>query len=193
MQPIKPRSIRASHAVAWLTTLLLLCAPGFVTRFVLHGQTAQGSPAATAEKLPLPPPEQPIPFDHKLHVGLGAQCLDCHKIQPDGFAAGYPAAAVCMACHAAIKADSAPIQKLAAAEKSQQPIEWARVYRVPDFVWFSHQTHVVDAKVACDTCHGPVAERQVIFKEKPTSMVSCMDCHARHKAPNDCDLCHNPA
>jgi hypothetical protein len=22
-------------------------------------------------------------------------------------------------------------------------------------------------------------------------MRACMDCHAEHKAPNDCDLCHN--
>jgi hypothetical protein len=98
-----------------------------------------------------------------------------------------------MACHAAIKADSPHIQKLAEAEKSQKPVEWVKVYKVPDYVWFSHQTHVTDAKVSCDTCHGPVAERQAIFKEKPTSMVSCMDCHAQHEAPNDCDLCHNPA
>jgi hypothetical protein len=98
-----------------------------------------------------------------------------------------------MACHAAIKADSPAIQKLAESEKSQKPVEWVKVYKVPDYVWFSHQTHAVDAKVACDECHGPVAEREVIFKEKPTSMVSCMECHAKHEAPNDCDLCHNPA
>jgi hypothetical protein len=164
-----------------------------LTQFAAHGQAPQASPSAVVEKLPLPPPQQPVPFDHKLHVGLGAQCLDCHPIKAPGFAAGYPQAAKCMACHAAVKTDSPHIQKLAEAEKSQQPIEWVKVYRVPDYVWFSHQTHASDAKIACETCHGPVAERQVLFKEKPTSMVSCMDCHAQHEAPNDCDLCHNPA
>jgi hypothetical protein len=176
-----------------ILTLALICALSFVARFALHAQAPQGSPAGINEKLPLPPPEQPVPFDHKLHVGLGTKCLDCHTIQSPGFAAGYPPAATCMACHAAIKADSPHIQKLAEAEKSQKPVEWVKVYKVPDYVWFSHQTHVTDAKVSCDTCHGPVAERQAIFKEKPTSMVSCMDCHAQHEAPNDCDLCHNPA
>lgn len=160
--------------------------------FGLSGQTPQGSPAAAAEKLPLPPPEQPIPFNHKLHVGLGAQCRDCHAIKKPGFLAGYPAAATCMACHAAVKTDSPEIQKLAEAEKAQKPIEWVKVYKVPDFVWFSHQTHAVDAAVACETCHGPIAQREAVFKEKPTSMVACMDCHAQHSAPNDCDLCHNP-
>lgn len=161
-------------------------------RYAVSGQTPQGSPAAAAEKLPLPPPEQPIAFSHKLHVGLGAQCRDCHAIKEPGFLAGYPPAATCMACHAAVKADSPEIQKLAEAEKSEKPIEWEKVYRVPDFVWFSHQTHAVDAKVNCETCHGPIAEREAVFKEKPTNMSSCMDCHAQHDAPNDCDLCHNP-
>lgn len=159
----------------------------------LAGAAAQSTLPSHTEKLPLPPPEQPIPFSHKLHVGLGAKCLDCHTIKGTGFAAGYPPSATCMACHAAIKAESPAIQKLAESEKSQRPIEWVKVYKVPDYVWFSHRTHAVDAKVSCETCHGPVAEREAIFKEKPTSMVSCMDCHAQHEAPNDCDLCHNPA
>lgn len=158
----------------------------------VSGQTPQGSPAAVVEKLPLPPPEQPIPFDHKLHVGLGTKCRDCHQIKEPGFLAGYPVAATCMACHTAVKPDSPHIQKLAEAEKANTPVEWVKVYKVPDYVWFSHQSHAVEAEVACETCHGPVGERQMVFKEKPTSMVSCMDCHAQHGAPNDCDLCHNP-
>jgi hypothetical protein len=164
-----------------------------VACLAVSGQTPQASSTAVAEELPLPPPEQPIPFDHKLHVALGTKCLDCHQVKNPGFLAGYPAAATCMACHAAVKTDSPHIQKLAEAEKTNTPIEWVKVYKVPDYVWFSHQSHAVDAKVACETCHGPVAEREKIFKEKPTSMVSCMDCHAQHEAPNDCDLCHNPA
>jgi hypothetical protein len=184
MQRIKPQRILA---------LTFICALALVARFALHAQAPQGSPTGVNEKLPLPPPEQPVPFDHKMHVGLGTKCLDCHTIKSPGFAAGYPQAATCMACHAAIKADSPHIQKLAEAEKSKRPIEWVKVYKVPDYVWFSHQSHAVDAKVACETCHGPVAAREKIFKEKPTSMVSCMDCHAQHEAPNDCDLCHNPA
>jgi hypothetical protein len=182
MHAAKPQTVLALVAIFALT---------FAGRFGLSGQTPLGSPAAV-EKLPLPPPEQPVPFSHKLHVGLGAKCLDCHTIKEPGFTAGYPPAATCMACHAAIKADSHPIQKLAEAEKSQTPVEWVKVYNVPDYVWFAHQTHVAAAKVACETCHGPVAEREVIFKEKPTSMFSCMDCHAQHGAPIDCDLCHNP-
>jgi hypothetical protein len=65
-----------------------------------------------------------------------------------------------------------------------------RIYQVPDMVWFSHAAHVKDAKIECTTCHGEVAKRDVLFKEKSTSMNTCMDCHARYKAPNGCDFCH---
>ncbi len=65
-----------------------------------------------------------------------------------------------MACHVAVKTDSPHIQQLAQFSAAGKPIPWNRIYRVPDFVWFSHASHVDDAAVACETCHGPVAERE---------------------------------
>jgi len=156
----------------------------------LHAQRA--GYASPDEKLPLPPPEQPIPYSHKTHLTLGLKCLDCHAIKEPGFAAGYPAEEKCMACHAAVKTDSPHIQKLAAFAKEGKSVPWEKIYRVPDYVWFAHASHHTDAGISCETCHGPVAERQVMFKEKPTSMTSCMSCHAQHGAPNDCDFCHDP-
>jgi hypothetical protein len=154
-----------------------------------HSQPA--SPPALAPAQPVPV-EQPLPYSHKTHVALGLQCRDCHVIADPGFLAGYPAEGTCMACHSAIKADSPHIQELARFSAEGNPIPWKRVYRVPDFVWFSHASHAVDASVECETCHGPVAEREVLYQEKPTTMAACMDCHARNNAPNDCDLCHDP-
>lgn len=139
-----------------------------------------------------PPVEQPLPYSHKTHVGLGLQCRGCHEIADPGFAAGYPPEATCMACHTSVMAESPHIQQLAKHSADGEPVPWNRVYRVPDFVWFSHAAHVEDAAVACETCHGPVAERDALFQEKPTTMAACMDCHARTNAPNDCDLCHDP-
>lgn len=138
------------------------------------------------------PVEQPLPYSHKTHVALGIQCRDCHAIADPGFAAGYPAEATCMACHASIKSDSPHIQLLAKLNSEGAAVPWKRIYRVPDFVWFSHASHVEDAGVECETCHGPVAQREVLFQEKPTTMAACMECHARNNAPNDCDLCHDP-
>jgi hypothetical protein len=149
-------------------------------------------PKPKDEKFPQPASApQPIPFDHKQHVSLGMECADCHPIKGEGFAAGYPAAAKCMACHAAIKAESPHIAKLAEFEKSGEEIPWVKVYRVPDYVWFSHRYHK-EAELACSDCHGAVAESEVVMKEKSTSMAACMACHDKHKAPNACNFCHDP-
>ena len=164
---------------------------GFLLLFCsLPSLEAQGTPSNSAETLE-PPPAQPIPFSHKVHLGLGLNCLSCHPIAAPGFEAGLPPEDQCMLCHASVKKESPAIQKLAAHEASGKPLKWARIYTIPKFVWFSHQSHYQDAGLACEQCHGPVSERDQIVKEKPTSMEFCMDCHAQRAAPNGCDFCHN--
>jgi hypothetical protein len=137
------------------------------------------------------PPPQPIPFSHKTHAAAGLTCQGCHTIAPPGDLAGYPAAAFCMGCHATLKKDSPAIQALAAFAKDRTPIPWIRVYRVPDFVYFSHEVHHKQAGVECAACHGPVAEREVVVREKSTAMADCMKCHDQRRAANGCDVCHD--
>ncbi|MBK9171192.1 MAG: cytochrome c3 family protein [Bryobacterales bacterium] len=137
------------------------------------------------------PVEQPIPFSHKTHMGVGLKCLDCHAIKAPGDFAGFPAETRCMACHAAVKKDSPHIRKVAEARKSGTAIAWKRVYEVKEFVYFSHEVHHRKAGVDCGVCHGKVAERDVLFQEKPLDMYSCMKCHEQYKASNDCQLCHD--
>ena len=50
--------------------------------------------------------------------------------------------------------------------------------------------HVQKGKIGCEDCHGPVAEREVLSKEKPASMPFCMDCHKQKGAPVNCHTCH---
>ncbi|MBM3740139.1 MAG: cytochrome c3 family protein [Acidobacteria bacterium] len=148
-------------------------------------------PPPVEEKLPGTPPEQPLAFSHKTHVTAAKlKCQDCHTMSGEGFQAGIPKESFCMGCHVAIKKESPQIQKLASFAKEKKAVPWARIYRVPDIIWFSHSVHAKDKGFACDTCHGPVGERDVLFKEKPTNMTSCMACHAAHKASNGCDFCH---
>jgi hypothetical protein len=142
------------------------------------------------EVIPGPPVKQPIAYSHKTHVALGLTCTGCHTIAGEGFAAGFPPERFCMGCHASIKKESAEIQRLAEFAEAKKPVPWARVYQVPDFVWFSHATHAKDKKVDCTVCHGDVASRDVLFQEKSTLMNACMECHAAYKAPNGCDYCH---
>jgi hypothetical protein len=136
-------------------------------------------------------PQQPIPFSHKTHAATGADCVDCHAIRKPGFAAGFRAEATCMGCHSTVKTDSPAIQKLSEFYKTKKPVPWVTIYQVPDFVWFSHESHYRRAHLKCENCHGPVSDREVVVKEKPTSMNSCIACHEQNKAPTDCGFCHD--
>ena len=158
---------------------------------VAAAQVATTPPNPDAEFKPGPPVEQPLPFSHKAHVALGVRCRDCHAIKAPGDFAGLPSVEKCMACHQAIKTESEHIQELADfAAKGLEP-PWKRVYQVEEIVYFSHQIHHVEAGVDCAECHGPVAEREVLFQERSVRMYDCMGCHEKYDAPNDCELCHD--
>lgn len=167
----------------WLSILLLCMAAAW-------GQVSR-TPPKEVPFTPGPPVEQPVPFSHKTHMANGLKCLECHAIEEPGDYAGFPAESKCMACHIAIKKDSPHIARIAAAKQSGTPIEWKRVYKLKEFVYFSHEMHHRKAGVACDTCHGAVAERDVLSQEKSVSMYACMRCHEQKKARNDCATCHD--
>jgi Cytochrome c7 and related cytochrome c/Class III cytochrome C family len=135
------------------------------------------------------PPAQPIPFSHKTHVALPLKCSDCHAMPDPGEVIALPAASKCMACHRTIKPDSPAIKELRAYAGQNRPIPWARVYEIPSWVYFSHKTHL-DSGAKCESCHGPVAERDRLWRESDLSMRACMDCHRTHKATLDCGGCH---
>lgn len=59
-----------------------------------------------------------------------------------------------------------------------RPIEWTRVYALPDFVYFDHRPHV-NAGVACQTCHGPVETMERVRQIGDLSMGWCVNCHRK--------------
>jgi len=133
--------------------------------------------------------QQPIPYSHKTHLALGLQCDSCHKNADPGEYMGFPPESFCMGCHQAIKADSPHIEKLAAAARDNKPMPWVRIYQLAPRIYFSHRVHTA-AGTRCETCHGPVRERDVMTREVPHTMKACMACHAATKARNDCAACH---
>jgi hypothetical protein len=141
------------------------------------------------ESLPVTVGAQPVAFNHRLHAGLGARCVDCHASAAQGARASIPDAPQCMSCHRAVKGESAALAALRRFAEERKPIPWVRVYQVPDFVFFGHDKHV-KAGVSCTDCHGPVAEREVLSREVSTSMDACMSCHVRRGASTDCSRCH---
>jgi predicted CXXCH cytochrome family protein len=139
---------------------------------------------------PPPAPLEPVAFSHRRHVSAGMQCGNCHSPSDNGKHVQIPNVTLCMGCHQAVKTDSPEIQKLSQLQKEGRDISWAPVYQLPSFVFFAHQKHAA-AKVGCEVCHGPVAQRDVLQQEKEISMVGCFNCHKLRKAPTACGTCHN--
>lgn len=138
-------------------------------------------------------PKQPIDYSHRLHAGeLQIECKFCHTYARRSRSAGIPAVSQCMACHQVIGRGKADIEYLAKKYDSQKPIEWVKVHDLPDFVYFSHKRHVA-AGFDCQTCHGPVEEMEVLYREAPLTMGWCVDCHRENLdkgASVDCLACH---
>lgn len=83
----------------------------------------------------------------------------------------------------------------------QKPIEWVRIHNMPDFVYFSHQQHVVagenailkaikektipnakelnlpDDSQVCFACHGDVSKMDEVKMANDFTMGWCIECH----------------
>ena len=140
--------------------------------------------------VPLPAPQQPLPYSHKAHLALGLQCTECHTNPDHGRLMTFPDTATCMKCHASFGKNRPSIQKLIAYDKSKTTIPWVRIYTVLPGVKWSHRTHL-DAGMKCEMCHGNVSQMQVMTNVKSVNtMVGCLDCHTLHNAPTTCTTCH---
>jgi predicted CXXCH cytochrome family protein len=147
--------------------------------------TAQGPGAYR----PPPPPDQPIPFSHKQHATVVPTCTDCHKAATSDVRAGIPRAAQCVMCH---KQPTTPALKALTDYAAAGEVPWRRVIRVPDYVIFSHKTHMAIRDTTCEDCHGKVQEMMATQKVLDMSMAACIECHKQRNAPDRCDACHEP-
>jgi hypothetical protein len=132
--------------------------------------------------------EQPVPFSHDHHVGeVGIDCRYCHSsVETSGFA-GMPATATCMGCHSVLFADAPILEPVRASLRDDKPIEWTRVYDLPDFVYFNHSIHVAKG-IGCTSCHGEIARMPLTVKASSLKMEWCLSCHrdpARHVRPRE--------
>jgi cytochrome c2 len=145
-------------------------------------------------------PVQPIHYSHRIHAGENQiDCKYCHSSARVSKHSGIPSLNVCMNCHKNISevAESTgndeyskefydnEIQKLYKAvgwdgkkyTGETEPVKWVRIHNLPDFAYFNHSQHVTVAGVACQKCHGPVEEMEILEQHAPLTMGWCINCH----------------
>jgi hypothetical protein len=133
---------------------------------------------------------QPIAFSHERHAGqLQISCLYCHRHAEVSQAAGIPSMQLCMSCHGAMPNNGPESRKLLAYWNEQRPVEWVRLQRLPDFVYFTHEMHL-DAGLRCADCHGVVDAMAHTPRATTYEMGWCLTCHQQRAASEDCWTCH---
>ncbi|HEY1795668.1 MAG TPA: cytochrome c3 family protein [Stellaceae bacterium] len=163
-----------------VSKLVLLALGGSLVVLLLVGWIGPSTEWASRVGYPV---EQPVPFSHKHHVGgLGLDCRFCHTTVETSATAGMPPTHTCMTCHSQLWTNAqmlAPVRQSLADDK---PIQWTRVNRLPDYVYFNHSIHVAKG-IGCETCHGNVAQMPLMEKAHTLRMGWCVDCH-RDPRPN---------
>jgi hypothetical protein len=84
--------------------------------------------------------------------------------------------------------DKPSLEPVRQSASTGEPLRWVRVHKVPEFAYFTHAPHVA-AGVGCSSCHGDVAQMDVVQQVEPLSMAWCLDCHrdpaAHLRAPEE--------
>jgi len=135
------------------------------------------------------PLDQPIRFSHRFHTELGLECTACHVLAEAEERASLPEISICMNCHSSLAKESAELDKLLKFSDSKEPIPWVPVYRLPFYVFFNHSIHT-KADQSCQSCHGPVHDREGLWAEGDISMSGCIACHQKKNAALECNICH---
>lgn len=127
-------------------------------------------------------PEQPVPYSHKLHAGtMGLDCTYCHYTVTKAAFSAIPPTEVCMNCHKQVKLKSERLEPVRQSYETGKPVEWLKIHKLPDYVYFNHQAHVT-AGVSCVSCHGRVDQMVEVRQVEPLNMGWCVSCH-RDPAP----------
>lgn len=179
MAQIFHRSFNVISKVSILGAVFILALLGYI------GDTLSRSPYATNANIAV---EQPVPFSHKHHVGdLKIDCRYCHTSVEDSSFAGIPSTKTCMNCHSQIWTNSDMLKPVRDSFASGKSLEWTRVHKLADFVYFDHSIHIKKG-IGCVSCHGRVDEMPLTWKVNSLHMDWCLECHRnpeQHVRPRD--------
>ena len=168
---------RSTNFISRFSVFSFLFLMGFAVLAVL---AAARSPYMTRQNITR---EQPIQFSHKHHVGDdGIDCRYCHTSVETAAFAGIPPTKTCMNCHSVLFNNAGYLEPVRQSYRDDKSIEWVKIHRLADFVYFNHSIHV-NKGVGCSTCHGRVDQMPLVFQANTLLMQWCLDCH-RNPAPN---------
>jgi hypothetical protein len=168
MAQIFRRSTNTISRVSLFSTLFLAALALIVAAAVAR------SPYMTNENIAR---EQPVQFSHKHHVADdGIDCRYCHTSVETSAVAGIPPPQTCVNCHSLLFADSPYLEPVRESFRSDKSIEWVKVHRLADFVYFDHSIHV-NKGIGCSTCHGQVNQMPLVWQASSLQMEWCLACH----------------
>lgn len=136
---------------------------------------------------------QPIQFNHQKHVkDVGLDCTTCHEYVTTSEHSGLPSLETCEGCHSEALTKSPEEQRLRELIASQPQTAFHKLFRLPDDVRYSHRRHVGGGALACETCHGAIAETTT---PPPAALIritmdTCTGCHVERNVKTDCTACH---
>jgi len=121
--------------------------------------------------------QQPVPFSHKHHVtDDGIDCRYCHTTVEHSSYAGMPTTHTCMSCHSKLWLNSDMLEPVRSSLVHDTSLRWTRVNAEPDFVYFDHSIHI-NKGMGCTTCHGPIGQMPLTYRNQTLYMRWCIDCH----------------
>ena len=122
-------------------------------------------------------PPQPVFFSHRHHAGeLRIDCRFCHASVESSAFAGMPTTQTCLVCHSQVFADTAMLKPVVESLAADKPLQWNKVTRLPDHVYFNHGVHLAKG-VSCIACHGELGRMALTAKARPLDMRECLGCH----------------
>ena len=86
-----------------------------------------------------------------------------------------------MSCHSQIWTNAQILEPVRESYRTDKSIEWVRVHRLADYVYFNHSIHIAKG-VGCSSCHGEVNQMPLVFQASTLQMGWCLDCHRNPEA-----------
>lgn len=122
-------------------------------------------------------PSQPLQFSHKAHIEkYGMKCTFCHYSALSQDFSNIPNTHSCMTCHVALRNSTDLMKNLNLSSDMDSVLTWNRIYRLPDFVHFSHKNHL-RVGIDCGSCHGAVEQLDSMKQQTRLTMKWCLQCH----------------